>query len=270
VKYALNGTFADPFNINARNNWWGDPYGPYHAIDNPSGKGDNVTGDVTFEPWLNNIANRSIGAYILSIDPNPVKVGEGIEFQGYGIGENLIVKYQWWSSFDEDFSNNERIFEISNLLQGTHTIFFQVQDQYGIWSDISNATLIVYGKPSVSIESISPSPAHEGERITFQLNNSMNDDIDLIVWESSIDGVIYQGSEDMISISNLSVGSHVISVKIRNKYGLWSNEVNRNVIVEESDEGFFSDQIIILSVIIIILVCLLVWKERERLFALKK
>ncbi len=38
--------------LDARNNWWGDASGPYHATLNPSGLGDNVGDNITFYPWL--------------------------------------------------------------------------------------------------------------------------------------------------------------------------------------------------------------------------
>ena len=39
--------------IDARNNWWGDETGPYHAVINPNGQGDTLQGDsVLFIPWL--------------------------------------------------------------------------------------------------------------------------------------------------------------------------------------------------------------------------
>jgi hypothetical protein len=37
--------------VNAENNWWGDASGPYHASNNPGGRGDAVTNNVDFEPW---------------------------------------------------------------------------------------------------------------------------------------------------------------------------------------------------------------------------
>jgi len=33
-------------------NWWGDPTGPYHPLNNPDGRGDNVSDFVEFSPWL--------------------------------------------------------------------------------------------------------------------------------------------------------------------------------------------------------------------------
>ncbi len=37
--------------LDARENWWGDPSGPYHPQLNPTGKGDQVSDNVEFEPW---------------------------------------------------------------------------------------------------------------------------------------------------------------------------------------------------------------------------
>jgi hypothetical protein len=38
--------------LNATCNWWGDPSGPYHPIANPDGKGDDVSDQVVFAPWV--------------------------------------------------------------------------------------------------------------------------------------------------------------------------------------------------------------------------
>lgn len=38
--------------VDARQNWWGDPSGPFHAMLNPDGQGNAVSDGVQFEPWL--------------------------------------------------------------------------------------------------------------------------------------------------------------------------------------------------------------------------
>jgi len=38
--------------LDAAQNWWGDPTGPYHPELNPSGRGDQASDFVAFEPWL--------------------------------------------------------------------------------------------------------------------------------------------------------------------------------------------------------------------------
>jgi len=40
--------------LNATNNWWGTPTGPYHPAGNPNGQGDEVQDNVAFFPWLLN------------------------------------------------------------------------------------------------------------------------------------------------------------------------------------------------------------------------
>ncbi len=67
--YALDSTLDAHFNNIAGNtylgvgkygsgtadvthNWWGDPSGPYHESLNPGGGGDEISGIMDFEPWL--------------------------------------------------------------------------------------------------------------------------------------------------------------------------------------------------------------------------
>ncbi|WP_255150259.1 PQQ-binding-like beta-propeller repeat protein [Halorarius halobius] len=37
--------------VDATNNWWGAPSGPYDPADNPNGTGDNVSDGVEYRPW---------------------------------------------------------------------------------------------------------------------------------------------------------------------------------------------------------------------------
>jgi len=45
-----SGVSTEP--INAENNWWGDPSGPWHETQNPNGLGGRILGNVDFTPWL--------------------------------------------------------------------------------------------------------------------------------------------------------------------------------------------------------------------------
>ncbi|MFA6158622.1 MAG: hypothetical protein WC763_03290 [Candidatus Paceibacterota bacterium] len=38
--------------VDVRNNFWGDVSGPYHSVFNKTGKGDPISGNVDFSPWL--------------------------------------------------------------------------------------------------------------------------------------------------------------------------------------------------------------------------
>jgi len=48
-EYGILNENEDPcYELNAENNWWGDPSGPSHS----PGLGDNVSAQVDFDPWL--------------------------------------------------------------------------------------------------------------------------------------------------------------------------------------------------------------------------
>ena len=56
--------------VNAINNWWGDPSGPYHATSNPTGIGNAVSNGVIFSPWLSapdQIGELPVGSIYLDL-----------------------------------------------------------------------------------------------------------------------------------------------------------------------------------------------------------
>jgi len=48
--------------VNVSYNWWGDPSGPYHPLENPGGKGDPISGNASFSPWLKSPDERIASA----------------------------------------------------------------------------------------------------------------------------------------------------------------------------------------------------------------
>ena len=48
-EYGINNTLTTKFN--ATNNWWGSILGPYHPLNNTNGTGNQVSNNVTFNPW---------------------------------------------------------------------------------------------------------------------------------------------------------------------------------------------------------------------------
>jgi hypothetical protein len=65
--------------MDARHNFWGDSTGPYHSTLNPEGRGDEIRGEVFFEPWYpdSNLlaipeSNAPVPSTVaLSVYPNP-------------------------------------------------------------------------------------------------------------------------------------------------------------------------------------------------------
>lgn len=63
---AYNATSSQ--RLDAKNNWWGDPSGPYHS-SNTSGLGNKVSDYVDFSPWLNASYKSDTTPPTVSIDP---------------------------------------------------------------------------------------------------------------------------------------------------------------------------------------------------------
>ena len=70
--------------VNARQNYWGDPSGPYHPTLNPTGRGITVSDYVQFDPWLSqpavdpvlfdppkggNVGTTTVRFYSIGTDP---------------------------------------------------------------------------------------------------------------------------------------------------------------------------------------------------------
>jgi len=72
--------FSNPNIINAKNNYWGDPSGPYHPTLNPAGLGDRVTDYVDFSNWLEspNISLPSL-SYSEEKGYNSDQISQGIK-----------------------------------------------------------------------------------------------------------------------------------------------------------------------------------------------
>jgi len=77
--------------------------------------------------------------------------GESVSFEGLGYdSDGFIVEYRWRSSIDGLLSNS-RDFSTSSLSVGTHTIYFEVQDNNGTWSTMAAQTFEVAGAVPVGV-----------------------------------------------------------------------------------------------------------------------
>jgi len=54
IKLGIDGIHANSNKkvIDAHNNWWGSEFGPYHPESNWNGRGDTITDNVDFDPWI--------------------------------------------------------------------------------------------------------------------------------------------------------------------------------------------------------------------------
>jgi len=84
--------------------------------------------------------------------------------------------------------------------------------------------------PSAYIDSISPSPATQGQSVSFQGHGSDSDgSIVAYNWRSSINGQLSTLSS--FSTSGLSVGAHTIYFKVQDNSGSWSTEATATLTI---------------------------------------
>jgi hypothetical protein len=87
--------------------------------------------------------------------------------------------------------------------------------------------------PVAYIDSITPSPAVEGDAVSFT-GHGEDEDGSVVAydWRSSIDGFL--SDQASFSASSLSVGNHTIYFKVQDDDGAWSEEVSASLEVEEA------------------------------------
>ena len=181
---------------------------------------------VTVDLEVQNVAPEAI---INDIDPEPADEGEAIDFEGYG--EDVrgdIEGYEWRSDLDGLLASTAT-FSTDTLSVGEHTISFRVQDDEGEWSPYVTDDMEVENmEPEATIDDIGPSPAAEGESVTFQgSGEDVRGEIVAYQWRSNRDGDL--SAEATFEISDLAVGNHRIYLKVKDDEGVWSDEVYENL-----------------------------------------
>ena len=181
---------------------------------------------------------------IVSMDasPNPALDIDIVRFSGETDDDKGIARYVWTSSLDGEFYNGSSpSFDFADLSNGTHTITLLVEDSNGTWSDSIDMQLIINGKPTAEIVSISPSNALQGEPVSFSGNGNDDGSISLFRWWSSIDNEIYNGTEDNFDRSDLSNGTHEIRFGVMDNDGVWSNDEVSSVDVNGAPVAMITD-----------------------------
>ena len=74
-----------------------------------------------------------------------------------------------------------------------------------------------------------PTEAIFGESVSFSA--SASEAVEEYEWTSSIDGVL--GTVDSFTLTNLSLGNHLISVRARNASGVWTPSASQNLVISE-------------------------------------
>lgn len=106
---AINLSGGDPpeYQVDGRNNWWGDASGPYNASENPSGQGDRISDGIIFRPWLQEKIDQNEPP---SPKHNPVIIIPGMVGSELYSNEGLI-----WPNIGRMFDEIGDFFVIENL-----------------------------------------------------------------------------------------------------------------------------------------------------------
>ncbi len=106
----------------------------------------------------------------------------------------------------------------------------------------------VKNKPPIAIiDEINPNPVYKGEIVHFK-GHGYDPDGDWIVayeWRSNIDGVI--SNEKEFTTDKLSIGTHVISFRVKDSRGTWSEPAIYQLAVKEPLIIFFSSEKIVIK-----------------------
>ncbi|MFH0730526.1 MAG: right-handed parallel beta-helix repeat-containing protein [Pseudomonadota bacterium] len=108
--------------VDARDNWWGDASGPWHATLNPEGQGDTVSDGVLFDPWATSPSTVEILAPMRS---GTLLQGDSLRFMGTPL-EDANATYSWEFGEGRTSSDcNPGLVIFSSA--GDHTVQFQAQ-----------------------------------------------------------------------------------------------------------------------------------------------
>lgn len=210
--------------LDVSENWWGSRTGPWNDDANLHGEGDKVIGDyVDFQPWREAPIDHFIPiATIIEILPHLPAENEDVSFRASAVVYETVRYYRWSSSINGELwltAGSSTMY--SKLSAGEHTIILRVQDNYRIWSEEVTYNLTVHPRPEAIIVSLFPNPVHEGENATFEGDGIDNGFITRYRWRSDIDGELANTPESVVSFSNLSNGTHYISLMVQDNNGAW-------------------------------------------------
>jgi hypothetical protein len=196
---------------------------------------------------------------ITNISHSSALLGKRVSFSGYGIDDGSITEVRWISSIAGSIGS-ERMFTTSSLPTGHHLITFQAKDEHGLWSEGDVRPLIIHTRPTAEIVTVLPL-VPTTERVLTCVGRGFDDgEILRYQWNSSIDGELFNGSWEKAQISPLSSGTHTISLRVQDEFGIWSDEVVVEIEVREpeSEQNDDSTALIFAGVLVIAgLACIL-------------
>jgi len=243
-------SLTNSWSYNNQGNYW-DDYNDYDSDENgigdtphdiPGGSNqDDFPLGYFLEPEPPGGENQVPTAHNPNINPNPATDEETVTFTGSGTDDGYIDSYNWRSDRDGQLSI-ESEFSTADISIGVHTIYFKVKDNEGVWSTEKTATLTIYevgqdppdpdpdvnNEPIAIIDSVTPNPAEYLTEVTLSGHGTdVDGEITEWKWESALGETL--GTEAIITISDLSIGTHTIYFKVRDNENDWSRQVTESL-----------------------------------------
>lgn len=176
-----------------------------------------TTGTYSVSMWWTELSSRS-GGVPVSIQHNGPTANTTINQQQNGGKWNVLGQY----SFNAGTTYNVTLTAPAGSPPST-------------CADAIKLTYIEMGNnpPAAAISSITPNPASMGQNVSFVGSGTDTDgNVTAYNWQSSIDGTL--SSQSSFTKNNLSAGTHIISFRVQDNLGAWSQTVTRTLIINQA------------------------------------
>ncbi len=171
--------------------------------------------------------SQGILASIESVSPSPAASDQQSLTLSGSVTGGSVDRYVWTSDLDGEIANGTTaqitIPPLSTL--GLHTISLHVIDIYGMSFSGGTISVILHQRPTVDFTSVSHALALDTDTIRIESSAQDPDQGGLIVryvWSSSLDGELLNDSSSQLTTSQLSVGTHIITLVVEDGLGAWS------------------------------------------------
>jgi len=209
-------------------------------------QGLESTGEDSVSVTVKSTTSNKAPTAVLSADKTNPDKGEEVTFSGASSFDTDGVVSDYLFTFGDGVNSGwvpTATVKHSYSKEGAFTATLKVRDDDGAESPLDTTQITVVDTneaPTALIESITPNPAMQGDDITFVGSGTDPDGtIQIYSWESSMGGII--GSQ-ATEVTQLDVGTHIITFKVKDNDGVWSADVTRTLIVKANTVFSLNDQ----------------------------
>jgi len=166
-------------------------------------------------------------AEIITILPNPVRLGETVTLHGRGTAvEGANISSHSWNSSIDGLIGDQALITTTQLSLGEHTIFYKVRDDRGQWSNPVTTLLLVTGPEGIWTVRIDE-PVEGDSPVSGYLTVSgtaMYPTEPIVTVEVRVDNEVWElanGTEDWtyrLDLMKLKDGPHTIRVRASSQY----------------------------------------------------